>query len=191
MQLKEINKVCGGKYSGRYDVLYETENGNIKNYEMISRDTNMTTESIQNQNKFADAVSIIAFNEDFTKVCLNKEFRMTVNGLTYGLPAGLIDDGETPEEAAIRELLEETGLRVTRIISVLPGAYSAVGISNERTALVVCTVDGEPQNTYEETEEIEPIWVSKDDILPIISSEIMCSRAQIFLYMWYMKDLLI
>ena len=45
--------------------------------------------------------------------------------------------------------------------------------------------------TYEETEEIEPIWVSKDDILPIINSEIMCSRAQIFLYMWYMKDLLI
>ena len=45
------------------------------------------------------------------------------------LPAGLIDDGETPEQAGIRELMEETGYKAEGVIdssAVLandPGLY--------------------------------------------------------------------
>lgn len=31
------------------------------------------------------------------------------HGNTYGVPAGKVDDGETPDEAMVRELFEETG----------------------------------------------------------------------------------
>jgi 8-oxo-dGTP diphosphatase len=31
----------------------------------------------------------------------------------FGLPGGVVDPGETPEQAAVREALEETGLAVT------------------------------------------------------------------------------
>ncbi|EED17141.1 NUDIX domain protein, putative [Talaromyces stipitatus ATCC 10500] len=34
---------------------------------------------------------------------------------TYALPGGHLEFGETPEDCAIREVLEETGLRVTRV----------------------------------------------------------------------------
>ena len=36
----------------------------------------------------------------------------------------MIDDGETSVQAAIRELREETGLTVTKIIAEFPGGYS-------------------------------------------------------------------
>lgn len=54
---------------------------------------------------------------------------MPKSGTLSELPAGLIDDGETPEEAAIRELREETGYEAQGVLdssSVLandPGPY--------------------------------------------------------------------
>jgi ADP-ribose pyrophosphatase len=40
---------------------------------------------------------------------LQKQFRPPVASVTIEVPAGLIDAGETAEEAAVRELKEETG----------------------------------------------------------------------------------
>ena len=42
-------------------------------------------------------------------VILIKQFRPPVNGYVIELPAGLCDIGETLEDAARRELIEETG----------------------------------------------------------------------------------
>lgn len=189
MKIKKIEKLQEGKYSGRYNVTYETQKGNEKIYEMISRDRNLNINSISNLDKIADAVSIIAFNKDFTKVCVNQEFRMATNQVVFGFPAGLIDKGETPEKAAERELEEETGLRIIKILATLPGSYSAVGVSNERTAVVICVADGEPIDTQEETEEIKPIWVDKEEALNIANSEKSCARTQIFMYMWHFAHL--
>ena len=44
-----------------------------------------------------------------TSTVLVKQYRPPLDAYTIELPAGLIDANETPQEAAIRELKEETG----------------------------------------------------------------------------------
>lgn len=65
-----------------------------------------------------DAVGILAILEKSTgpEVLLQKQFRPPVDKVCIEIPAGLLDEGETPEACAIRELKEETGY-VGEIIS--------------------------------------------------------------------------
>ncbi len=44
-------------------------------------------------------------------VLLVRQYRLLIDGLAWELPGGRVDDGETPEVAAVRECLEETGVR--------------------------------------------------------------------------------
>lgn len=63
---------------------------------------------------FASAVAIAAFTED-NKMILTKQYRHPMRKLIYDLPAGGIEDGETPEQAALRELEEETGYTAEKL----------------------------------------------------------------------------
>ena len=55
-----------------------------------------------------DSVNVIAITTD-RKVVMVEQFRHGIEKVILEVPAGLVDDGETPARAARRELLEETG----------------------------------------------------------------------------------
>ena len=59
--------------------------------------------------------------------------RPAVGQETWELPAGLIDEGETPEEAAERELSEETGLRGN--LKLITQMFTSPGYSTEKIFL--------------------------------------------------------
>ena len=61
-------------------------------------------------------VIVVALEED-PKVLLIKRANDPFKG-SYALPGGLVDDDEEIEDAAIRELNEETGLEVTTLMSM-------------------------------------------------------------------------
>jgi ADP-ribose pyrophosphatase len=56
-----------------------------------------------------DYVSVVALTRD-GRMPLVRQFRPAIGRTTLELPSGHVEDGETPEEAARKELLEETGL---------------------------------------------------------------------------------
>ena len=58
--------------------------------------------------RLPDYAAILAFTADGRVLCV-RQYRPAVERVTLELPSGLIDPGETPAQAARRELLEETG----------------------------------------------------------------------------------
>lgn len=58
--------------------------------------------------KLRDCVIIIPINNLKKFICV-RQYRHGIDDFTLEFPAGLIDSGESPLEAAIRELREETG----------------------------------------------------------------------------------
>ena len=55
-----------------------------------------------------DWVNIIALTPD-DRVVVIRQFRVGTNSVCVEIPGGMVDDGETPLAAAMRELEEETG----------------------------------------------------------------------------------
>ena len=183
MKLKSVDKVVSWEYLTRYDVKYETPSGNEKIYEMFSRDP-----GIDSPDKLlhprTDAVMIIMTDREREHMLLIREFRLELGREIYGLPAGLIDPGETPEQAARRELKEETGLDLVEIRHVLPPAYSAVGLSNEQCIYVFGIADGTIAPCKETGEEITARWYSRDELRDMLTRETFGSWAQAYSYMW-------
>lgn len=54
-----------------------------------------------------------------TEVLLVRQYRVLINNLSYEIPGGKIDSTETPEAAAARECLEETGIKCSSIKPLL------------------------------------------------------------------------
>jgi len=85
------------------------------------------------------------------------------------LPAGLIDEGETASEAAVRELREETGL-IGSAVSESPVIFSDPGMSNANMRLVEVLVDLDdarnisPEQALEEGEDIKVHMVETSDL---------------------------
>ncbi len=63
----------------------------------------------------SDWVNVVAVTPD-KKVVVVRQYRFGVKKITTEIPAGIINQAEAPEEAAIRELKEETGYTTTRWI---------------------------------------------------------------------------
>jgi ADP-ribose pyrophosphatase len=64
--------------------------------------------------KLLDYVSILAITND-GQILLVEQYRPVVEGNTLELPSGHVEEGESPEEAAHRELLEETGYKANEV----------------------------------------------------------------------------
>lgn len=115
-KLIRVEQSTNNKFLNIYYAFFETDSGEYR-YEIVSR-KNKNQLVVNGKEFVADAVRIIPYFEKDNKlfVVLTKEFRYPVNHYIYGVPAGLIDKGETEEVAAIRELKEEIGAKTIKLL---------------------------------------------------------------------------
>ncbi len=96
----------------------------------------------------AGAVMVIVRFEPSGDTLFVEQFRPPANAYAIEFPAGLIDAGEAPAAAALRELAEETGYQGT-VTGVSPAGYSSAGLASETVVQVQVTVDESlPENRH-------------------------------------------
>ncbi|MCI1935928.1 MAG: NUDIX hydrolase [Bifidobacteriaceae bacterium] len=96
---------------------------------------------------------------------LEREYRGGSNSYAFGIPAGLIDEGEDPLTAAFRELHEETGVTTDAAdvsIDEIGSFYSSEGMGDELVTIMVMHLHKwEKRHThFDDGEYVESTWVN-------------------------------
>ena len=125
--------------------------------------------------KQPDAVIIAAVvdnpGEPLRHVC-TVERRIPLGGSEFGFPAGLIDEGETVETAAERELFEETGLAFNANSKSPLHLVSSAGMSDETVQIVFGTASGTITNANQEAnEEINTHLLTRDQLAELCKQD--------------------
>ncbi|PAU67305.1 NUDIX hydrolase [Bifidobacterium criceti] len=124
----------------------------------------------------APCVVMLVHDTRTDRYLVEREYRAGANIYTIGLPAGLIDDGEDPREASLRELREETGVIPDGDITFDTAGdyYSSEGMTDELAHIAVLHLDGWRQGEcrFDADEHVESAWVDWDTLmsLPITAS---------------------
>jgi len=168
-----------------YDIKYLNKSGKEMVWNLFSRKGIIQFERdlVDKKNLIADGIIICAIHKDTGKLVVLEEYRVSVNSKIIAFPGGLVNEGETYEDTAIRELKEETNLDLQYIdkeLGMRP-TYSAIGITDETVAIVYGECTGVPKDMQEDNEQGKVLLLSIDDVEQILKrgEYQLCSRTEL------------
>ena len=167
-----IEKKLGSRFLSYYELEAVHRDGSVSPYYMVSRNPNPDTLKAVTQENPPDGVVLCSLYQD--KIVLVRQYRYPIGGFVYEFPAGLVEPGEDMEQAAIRELYEETGLTLSPIPCGSYGRpfFTTVGMTDESCGTVFGRCDGIPSSSHQEaTEEIQVILADKTECRRILKEE--------------------
>jgi ADP-ribose pyrophosphatase len=105
--------------------------------------------------------------DDKKRVLLVRQYRLPADKYLWELPAGKLDPGEKPLQAARRELIEETGYRA-RKWTRLASFFVSPGYVDERMTIFLAEDLTAGEATPMDDERIETRWFTKKEIADMI-----------------------
>lgn len=131
-----------------------------------------------------DWVNVIPLTPD-EQVVMVRQYRHGTRDMCLEIPGGLAKPADSVEDAARRELLEETGYEANELI-FLGSARPQPAILNNRSVTYLARnvrKVGAPQ--LDQTEDIEVVLVSLSDIPDLIRRREMTNAMVILAFYWY------
>jgi len=140
-----------------------------------------------------DSVAVLVYNLDTKKLLLLEQFRYPTYhkgpGWIIEPIAGIVDEGEPPEETARREAHEETGLTVEKV-EFIASFYPSPGGCSEQNFLYYAEISGENAKYNEigglasENENIRTLELSLDEALEQVRKGEICDAKTIMGIYW-------
>jgi ADP-ribose pyrophosphatase len=159
MEIISRKTVWKGNFMSAVEITYRDAKGIVRTWEALERVG------------ISGIVVMVAITPS-GKVVLEKQFRPPLGREVIELPAGLVEPGESMEEAATRELIEETGWAAKKLEFLAEGPIST-GASTESLRAYLCTdLEHAGKNGGDDNEIIEVIEV------PIESAQKFLRNAQ-------------
>lgn len=182
ISVEKVSRVDHLSYLNTFHIEYKTKSGKDRIWELVSRhDANRLEEELFNGTSYTDGAMIFATDESGRKVVILREFRVSAGQFVYMFPAGLIEPGESIENASQREFKEETGLTFHPEY-VERERYVSVGIVNERVNIVYGKFSGTPSKAYQEdNEDAEILIIGRDEAIDILKTEEVSIRTAMLL----------
>lgn len=189
----KINKISDNRFLNLFHMHALTDTGRAFDYYFVSR---RKEERLKLYTKDIQAEGVVIYpicKEDPAKMVMIRQYRYPLDDYLYELPAGLIDAGETPTEAAVREMKEETGMDF-EVYEAGDSAYRrpffmGAGFTDESCNAVFGFASGKiSRDEMEDTESIQVLIVDKSEAKRILAEEKVSIRAAYLLMQFIHAD---
>jgi ADP-ribose pyrophosphatase len=185
MNIREIVPLTQEKWINLFAATFENR-GHVGRWVFASR------KAQPHSDRSADAVILVPILRnpgEPSRLVVIREFRVPVGTYSIGFPAGLIDDGESIEDTARRELAEETGLSVTAIKHVTPPLLMSSGLTDESACLAFVDVVGTPNPQLERSESLEVELLDYEAVIRLSEDTQTPIDVKVWLVLWMIRVL--
>jgi 8-oxo-dGTP pyrophosphatase MutT (NUDIX family) len=134
-----------------------------------------------------DWVNVIPLTSD-RRVVMVKQYRHGSKQVTLEIPGGLVDPGDTPEGAASRELLEETGYEAEDLEQIGAVNPNPAIFNNRCYTFIARNVRKTGEPMPDQTEDIEVVLIPVADIPELIRKGEIDHAIVITAFYWYFSQ---
>lgn len=178
----KIHQLSDNKFLNLFKLDALTDSGRPFDYFFVSRRKEDRIKLLTGDSAAEGVVIYPVLKDEPDKIVMIRQYRYPLGDYLYELPAGLIDEGETPEMAAAREMKEETGLDFEAYgggdASYRRPFFMGAGFTDESCNAVFGYACGTVSRaSMEDTESIQVIIAGKAEAARILREEKVSIRA--------------
>ncbi len=134
--------------------------------------------------EYPDWVNVIAITKDGQFV-MERQYRHAAGVTCYELPCGVMEEGETPLEAAKRELMEETGYGNGEWKELMALSANPSSMTNMAHSFLAIGVERIAEQHLDETEELTVHLLSREEVWDLLENNKMIQALMVAPLMKY------